>query len=135
MSKVRSKDTKPEMVIRRRLWARGFRYRVHHQVVGRPDLAFLGPRVAVFIDGDFWHGNAHNVRGLDSLEDLFPSRTEWWVSKIQGNMERDVKVTTKLEEDGWTVLRFWASRVHDSPEDVVDAIAEVVSCGGAVKVD
>lgn len=126
MSSVRSEDTTPELAVRRRLWARGYRYRIHYDLPGRPDLAFIGPRVAVFVDGDFWHGNAHRIRGLDSLEDLFPTSTEWWVTKIRRNMERDERVTATLRDRGWTVLRFWESRIKAEPEAVVDEIAATV---------
>ena len=126
MSAIRGKDTKPELIIRKRLWARGYRYRLHHKIMGRPDLVFSGSRVAVFIDGDFWHGNAHRVRGLNSLEDMFPTRAEWWCAKIRRNMSRDTEVTASLEDDGWRVLRFWSSRVLEDPDAVADQIAAAV---------
>lgn len=127
MASVSSKDTEPEVVVRKRLWRRGYRYRKHYdEVKGNPDLAFVGPKIAVFIDGDFWHGNAWKVRGYDSLEDLFPTNTEWWVNKIQRNMERDEEVNETLRDRGWTVLRFWSSEVKDDVEAVVDQIARQV---------
>ena len=123
MASVRAKDTKPELAVRRRLWAQGYRYRTHYNgLTGKPDLVFVGPRIAVFIDGDFWHGNAWRLRGLRSLEDLFPTNTDWWVAKIRRNMERDQEVTTALERHGWTVLRFWESDVERDPDGVVNQI-------------
>ena len=80
----------------------------------------------MFIDGDFWHGTAWKVRGFDSLEEMFPTRTEWWVDKIRRNQERDEEVNEALHEIGWDVLRFWESEVNDDPERVVDAVASVV---------
>src|SRR3954470_20834591 len=97
MSAVRGKDSKAEMSLRRELHRRGLRYRLHaRDVVGKPDLVVRSRRVAVFVDGDFWHGNAHRVRGLDRMEDLFPNNREWWMQKLRRNIERDREVTTRL---------------------------------------
>jgi len=127
MSRVRSKDTRPEMLVRRELWRRGYRYRLHRRdLPGRPDLVFGPARVAVFVDGDFWHGNAGRVRELDSLADLFPSNTEWWVNKIEANMARDERVTSELEELGWLVIRAWESDILRNVGGVVDQIAGAV---------
>ena len=126
MSSIRGKDTVAELAIRRRLWVNGFRYRVHPKMVGRPDIVFLSHKIAIFIDGDLWHGNSWRVRGLPSLEAQFPTRTEWWVSKIQRNMERDRLVTEQLIKAGWTVLRYWESTVLSNPNVVAKEIAERV---------
>jgi DNA mismatch endonuclease, patch repair protein len=127
MAAVRRKDTKPELIVRRRLWRLGMRYRVDFgQLTGRPDIAFTRARVAVFIDGDFWHGNAWKVREKDSLSDLFPTNTEWWVDKIEGTRERDRTVNRALREQGWLVLRYWESEVLGHPDGVVEAIVRAV---------
>jgi len=127
MSRVRAKDTKPELLVRRRLWAKGYRYRLHRSdLPGRPDIVFGPSRVVVFVDGDFWHGNAWRVRELDSLADLFPTNTDWWVTKIERNMERDEEVTAALKEAGWEVLRVWESDVLADTDGVVEKIAAVV---------
>lgn len=70
---------------------------------GKPDLVVRSKRLAVFVDGDFWHGNAHRLRGLSQLEELFPTNTDWWVAKISRNVERDREVTSELESSGWRV--------------------------------
>ena len=127
MASVQAKDTKPELAIRRRLWAQGYRYRTHYaKVIGKPDLVFVRARIAVFIDGDFWHGNAWRLRGLQSLEDLFPTNTDWWVAKIRRNMERDREVTAALEREDWRVLRFWESDVARDADAVVDEIRAIL---------
>lgn len=127
MSRVRAKDTKPEMIVRKALWARGYRYRLHRRdLPGRPDLVFPASRLAVFVDGDLWHGNAWKVRELPSLASLFPTHTDWWVSKIERNMERDREVTAALESEGWTVARFWESEILADPGHVVGAICDLV---------
>lgn len=127
MSKVKNKDSKAELAVRRLLHARGLRYRLHYnKAYGRPDIVFTKARVAVFIDGDFWHGNAWRVRGLPSLAAQFPNRTEWWVAKLQRNIQRDANVNERLASEGWTVLRFWESEVGANAEEVVERIIEAV---------
>ena len=125
MRSVRSKDTKPELVLRQAVHARGGRFRLHAaDVPGHPDMVVRRRKVAVFIDGDLWHGNPDEWRrrGRASLADLFPSRTAWWVEKIERNMRRDREVDRQLGERGWRVLRIWASDVMADP----DAAARVV---------
>lgn len=128
MSAVKNKDSRAELLLRSELWIRGCRYRKNFsKVFGRPDVAFLKARVAVFVDGDFWHGNAWRLRGLTSLEDMFPTRTEWWVNKIAGNMERDRRVTQRLHDEGWLVLRYWESRVLVDAKRVANEVYLAVS--------
>lgn len=127
MSRVRSKNTKPEMMVRRRLWRMGYRYRLHRRdLPGKPDLVFASARLAVFVDGDMWHGNAWKVRELPSLASMFPTNTDWWVSKIERNMQRDSEVAAQLEAQGWTVARFWESDILHDPDQVVRTIAKLV---------
>lgn len=127
MSRVKSKNSKAELTIRRLLHARGLRYRVHYtKVYGRPDIVFTRRRIAVFIDGDFWHGNAWRLRGLPSLAAQFPNRTEWWVAKLERTIQRDIEVSERLSSDGWTVLRFWESDVIADADNVVERIVETV---------
>lgn len=127
MSRVRNKDSKAEMAIRRRLHALGFRYRVHYRVVGRPDVVFPRERVAVFVDGDMWHGNAWKLRGLNSLAEMFPHRTEWWVAKIERTIERDRDVSAQLTALGWEVLRIWESEIIADAEAQANRVARVVA--------
>lgn len=137
MSAVHSTDTKAELALRHALHGRGIRYRLHaRDVMGRPDIVIRKYRLAVFVDGDMWHGNEHNRRGLPNLEALFPSNTDFWCNKIRRNMERDCEVNAKLRADGWTVLRLWATDVLANPEDAADFVAQAVSesmaaCGTA----
>lgn len=128
MARVRSKDSRAELALRRELHARGVRYRLHaRDVTGRPDLVHRRARLAVFVDGDFWHGNAHRLRGLPRLEDLFPTRTDWWVTKITANVHRDTRVTEALREQGWTVLRFWESDVLRDPVAAADTVTAALA--------
>lgn len=129
MASVRSRDTRPEMAVRRRLWALGYRYRVHPKgVIGRPDIVFMPLRVAVFVDGDFWHGNPHEWRrrGCEKFEDMFPSRKEWWSAKIRRNMERDRIVNRELRRAGWCVVRCWERSIERDVEAVVDRIVRAL---------
>jgi len=125
MSAVRGRDTKPELALRRALHARGARYRLHpRDVLGHPDLVVRSRRIAVFVDGDLWHGNPEewHRRGRADLADLFPTRTEWWVEKIAKNIERDRAVDRDLRQAGWRVVRIWASEVLRDPDAAADGI-------------
>ncbi len=128
MSRVRSKNTTPEMALRRELHARGIRYRLYaRDVPGNPDLVVRKYQLAVFVDGDKWHGNEHRRRGLAHLEDLYPTNTEFWVSKIRANMERDELVNEELRARGWRVVRLWASDVMESPSAAADRVEDVLN--------
>lgn len=119
MARVRAKDSKAELALRRALHARGIRYRLHAgDVFGKPDIVIRTRRLAVFVDGDLWHGNPDEVRrrGRASLAELFPTRTQWWVDKIERTMRRDREVTRTLREQGWTVVRLWEHDVLLDPD-------------------
>lgn len=123
MAAVKSKDSAAELALRRELHRRGLRYVLHvRDLPGRPDVVFRRRRVALFVDGDFWHGNAWRLRGLPNLEAQFPNRTEWWTAKIRRNMARDREVTTALTEAGWNVVRAWESEVLADATTVADRV-------------
>lgn len=112
MSRIRGKNTKPELALRKALWAKGLRYRIHYNLPGRPDIVFPGKRVAVFVDGCFWHGcPEHGVHPK--------TNASFWKQKIAGNIERDSRVTSELKSLGWVVLRFWEHEVNDNIDRVV----------------
>lgn len=125
MARVRQTGTDAELAIRRALYRRGLRYRVSFEVLRKPrrvaDVAFQRLRIAVFVDGCFWHGCPEHA--------TWPKRnSEFWRHKIEANRCRDIDTNTRLRELGWTVLRFWE---HESPIDaataIVDAVAQVRS--------
>lgn len=123
MKRIRGKDGKAERKLRAELFARGVRYRKHDaRLIGTPDLVMPGPRVVVFVDGDFWHGNGWKLRGLPDLASQFPTKTEYWVAKITRNMERDRRYTADLTALGWTVLRFWESDILKDVAAVADRV-------------
>lgn len=135
MASVRSRDTGPELALRRTLHRHGVRYRVRAaDVPGHPDLAIRKYRLAVFIDGDMWHGNEHIRRGLPDLESLFPSRAEFWCEKIRRNMARDEEVNAKLRAEGWTVVRIWASDVEIDVEAAAHTVIEALDIAKASRV-
>lgn len=125
MSTVRGKNTKPELALRRALHARGARFRLHPgDVPGRPDIVVRSRRIAVFVDGDVWHGNPEEWRrrGRASLADMFPTRTDWWVAKITRTIERDRVVDRDLGAAGWVVIRIWASDVLRDPQAAAEQV-------------
>ena len=127
MAAVRGKDTKAELALRRALHHRGLRFRLHaSDVFGRPDIVIRSRRLAVFADGDMWHGNAWQLRGLSRLEDMFPNNTEFWTKKIRRNMERDREVTARLTEEGWTVVRVWESDILADPDAAAKKIVDAL---------
>ncbi len=122
MSRIRGTDTNPEIVIRKKLWAKGLRYRLHAGLPGRPDIVFPGKKVAVFVDGCFWHRcPAHYQPPVN--------KSKFWEHKISGNVAHDVVVNRELEETGWRVLRFWEHEVRSDLERVVSMIVRAVSQG------
>jgi DNA mismatch endonuclease (patch repair protein) len=121
----RKSDTQCERLLRQTLWAAGYRYRKNlADLPGRPDIVFPRARVAVFVDGDFWHGRDWESRRR-KLE--AGSNPDYWIAKIQRNMERDRETTSRLESMGWTVLRFWESEVRSAPSEVVQKIGATLS--------
>ena len=123
MRRVKGADTTPEVVFRKALWAAGLRFRKHRgDLPGKPDIVFASRRLAVFVDGDYWHGNQWRRRGLPCLEAQF-SRTksrDYWLGKIRRNGLRDCRATAELLDLGWTVLRFWESDVRKRLGDCVE---------------
>jgi DNA mismatch endonuclease, patch repair protein len=105
MSRIRGRDTGPELPLRKALCAMGVRYRLDRGVLGQPDIVFKAARVVVFVDGCFWHRcPTHGV--------MPKNNSEFWKTKIRRNVERDDFVTARLADEGWTVLRFWEHDVE-----------------------
>ena len=122
MKAVKNKDSQIELLLRKELWSRGLRYRKNsNKVFGHPDIVFIGKKVAVFCDSEFWHGYNWEERKKD-----FKSHQEFWIPKIERNMERDAEVTAKLQEDGWTVLRFWGKDIKKNTAYCADIIEKAV---------
>jgi DNA mismatch endonuclease (patch repair protein) len=128
MSAIKSRNTRPELLLRRALWRRGLRYRVHYaRLPGKPDIVFTKAKIAVFCDGDFWHGHNWAIRGLPSIEAELRSYSEFWQSKVRRNLERDKENAHKLISAGWQVLRFWESDIRADVERCADTIEHAVT--------
>ena len=122
--RVRHKDTKAELALRRALWAHGLRYRLHAQdLPGQPDIIFRRKKVAVFCDGDFWHG-----RDWPSLRAKLARRAnpDYWIAKIGSNIERDVRISRELRSLGWRVIRLWETDILRQPEEAVAVVADAL---------
>lgn len=120
MKKIRQRDTSAELALRSELHARGLRYRIQVPVLSKPrrvaDVAFKGLRVAVLVDGCFWHGCPQHA--------TWPKQNaEFWRAKIHANQQRDRDTDDRLRGEGWAVVRAWA---HESPERVAAKVASIV---------
>ena len=122
MQAVKNKDSQIELLLRQELWSRGLRYRKNvNCIYGKPDIVFIGKKVAVFCDSEFWHGYNWEERKKD-----FKSHQEFWIPKIERNMQRDKEVTQILANEGWTVLRFWEWQIKKYLPDCVTAIKDEI---------
>ena len=120
MQQVKNKDSEIELMLRKELWSRGLRYRKNvTKIVGKPDIVFLGKKVAVFCDSEFWHGFNWTERKKD-----FKSNQDFWIPKIERNIQRDIEVNKQLTEEGWTVLRFWGRDIKNNCSECADKIQE-----------
>lgn len=116
------KNTRPELELRRLLRAAGWGgYRLHWNVVGRPDIAYPGRRVAVFVNGCYWH------RCPRCQPPMPKSHTEFWATKFERNVERDARKTRQLRASGWTVLVVWECEIAQSPDAAASRIVEVLA--------
>ena len=134
MAAIKSKDTKPEMIVRRGLWKRGFRYRLNHKrLPGHPDLVLRKYRTCIFVNGCFWHGHKVMSDGRCKKDDVIESsecckipktNREFWVAKIRRNKERDKEEQHKLAEMGWHCITVWECELKPSKrEETLESIA------------
>ena len=122
MQAIKNKDSQIELLLRQELWSRGLRYRKNvNRIYGKPDIVFISKKVAVFCDSEFWHGYNWEERKKD-----FKSHQEFWIPKIERNMERDAEVTARLESEGWTVIRFWGIEIKKNTAQCADIIEKAV---------
>lgn len=121
MSHIRSVDTKAEIMLRKALWHKGLRYRKNYKTLpGTPDIVLTRQKIAIFVDGDFWHARGHQ----DSPGEQVATNKEYWQKKLARNVERDKDVTDELTELGWLVLRFWESDIKKDLAGCVRKIEE-----------
>lgn len=118
MSKIRGRDTKSEIMFRKALWASGYRYRKDYKkLIGKPDIALKKYMTVVFIDGEYWHG--HN---WEERKPKVKTNREFWIAKIERNMQRDQEVNTELKRLGYTVFRFWETEVKKDLEGCLQKV-------------
>lgn len=122
MQAVKNKGSKIEVALQKELWHRGLRYRKNVKTVyGKPDIAFIGKKVAVFCDSEFWHGYDWENKNRE-----IKSNRDFWIPKIERNMERDREVNEKLIDEGWIVLRFWGNEIKKDLHGCADRIEKAV---------
>jgi DNA mismatch endonuclease (patch repair protein) len=119
-------DTRSEIALRKALWSMGLRYRINYKKLpGKPDIVFTKAKIAVFCDGDYWHGHNWTVRGLKSLDEELSHYSEFWSNKIRGNIRRDETVNNELKNMGWHVIRIWESDIKTDVMKCASQINEV----------
>ena len=122
MQRVKSKDSEIEKILRNALWNKGYRYRKNvKDIFGHPDIVFKSKKVAIFCDSEFWHGY-----DWEHKKNEIKTRQDFWIPKIERNMQRDKEVNMKLSEDGWTVLRFWGTEIKKQTENCVKEIEKCI---------
>ena len=122
MQRVKSKDSEIEKILRNALWDKGYRYRKNvKDVFGHPDIVFKSKKVAIFCDSEFWHGY-----DWERKKNEIKTRQDFWIPKIERNMQRDKEVNMKLSEEGWTVLRFWGTEIKKQTENCVKEIEKCI---------
>ncbi len=122
MAAIRNKDTSIEIMLRKEIWSRGLRYRKNYSgVCGHPDVAFTKYKIAVFCDSEFWHGY-----DWENRKTKIQTNREFWISKIERNMQRDREVEVQLRAEGWTVIRFWGKEIKRSPSECVEVICRFI---------
>ena len=121
MRNVRNKDSFIEISLRKELWKRGIRYRKNvSSVFGKPDIAFIGLKIAVFVDSEFWHGFDWKHKQFE-----IKSNRDFWIPKIERNIQRDMQVTARLESENWTVIRIWGNDIKKDVISVADRIERI----------
>ena len=122
MGNIRLKRGKAETMLAKRLWHSGYRYRLNYRnLPGSPDIAITRHKVAVFVDGEFWHG-----QNWEERKPKLKSNREYWIEKIEENIARDKRNNDSLDEQGWTVIRFWESEIRNNLDDCVQRIEDVL---------
>lgn len=126
MSRIKNKDTGIEMSLRRELYRRGYRYRHNSKYIfGHPDISFKKYKVVVFCDSEFWHGF-----NFEKNKNSIKTHLDYWIPKIERNIERDKEVNENLESQGYLVLRFWGQEITNDLEGCVDRVEEALRVRG-----
>lgn len=124
MAAIKNKDTKIEVILRKALYQKGYRYRKNYkELPGKPDIAITKYKIAIFCDSEFFHG-----KDWEKLKDqlIKSNNSDFWIDKISKNIQRDDDVNKQLNALGWTVLRFWGKDIKKHTDDCITAIEEAV---------
>jgi len=123
MRAVKSKGSKIEIVLGKAMWAKGIRFRKNvKDILGKPDFALKKYKVAVFCDSEFWHGKDWHIKKYE-----IKSNKNFWINKIERNIDRDKEVNSGLIQDGWIVMRFWEKEILKETDKCVSKIKKVIS--------
>ena len=123
MQAIKCKDTSIELALRKALWHKGVRYRKNYkQLIGKPDIVLTKYRIVIFRDSDYWHGYDWENRNK-----RIKSNRDYWIPKIERNMERDKEVSAELESDGWRVIRLWEWQIKKHLAECVDMVMQAIS--------
>ena len=123
MSAIRSTNTKDEVHLAKALWALGYRYRRNNKTVfGKPDFTFKKIKLAIFVDGEFFHG-----KNWDIDRNRIKTNSEFWIKKIERNMQRDIEVNTYLESQNWKILRFWSNDIKKNLDACILEIQNAIN--------
>ena len=126
MQAIKCKDTSIESILRKELWARGFRYRKNYKkLIGKPDIVMTKYKLVIFCDSEFWHGKNYH-----ESTDRIGTNSDYWKKKIKRNIERDKEVNEKLIADGWTVLRFWEKEIRKELDKCVEQVVSAIESSG-----
>lgn len=121
MSRIKAKNTTIEMILRKELWKRNLRYKLHDRnIIGNPDIVFKKKKIAIFCDSEFWHGK----KFLDG--EIPKTNVEFWTKKLTKNIERDIEVNNQLHNLGWIVLRFWEKDIRKNSIEIADKIEQIL---------
>ncbi|MBR1597684.1 MAG: very short patch repair endonuclease [Lachnospiraceae bacterium] len=124
MQRIKSKDTSIEILLRKALWKKGYRYRKNYdKLPGKPDIVLTKYKIAIFCDGEFFHGKDWEVL-KPRLEKA--QNSDYWINKISRNMQRDDEINKRLLFEGWTVVRFWGDDIKKNIEECVKVVEEVI---------
>lgn len=120
MQAVKNKDSEIELLLRRELWSRGIRYQKNsNKVFGHPDIVFIEKKIAVFCDSEFWHGY-----NWETKKEEIKSHQDFWIPKIEKNIQRDIEVNQKLQSEGWLVIRFWGKEIKKDVSACADLVVK-----------
>ncbi len=123
MSKIKSKDTIPEILLRKELWRQGIRFTLKNKdLPGNPDIVIRKARLAIFVDGEFWHGYNWSEK-----KERIKSNKEYWISKIEANIKRDTEANENLKKMGFEVIRFWDQQIRKELNTCVGDVISILS--------